>query len=124
MAVEEKKDQNLTAVLGGMECVWTTLEKHAAMGGILLALGNLVRECHVAFDSTAECLIGPWLSLVERLVRDEEVASSNLAGPRFYSLHEYHTCCFGRRNGQPLWRPEANGWRWAERRDAIGLLGV
>ena len=26
-------------------------------------------------------LVGPWLSLVERLVRDEEAASSNLAGP-------------------------------------------
>jgi hypothetical protein len=25
--------------------------------------------------------VGPWLSLVERLVRDEEAASSNLAGP-------------------------------------------
>ena len=34
-------------------------------------------------DSFSLCraLIGPWLSLVERLVRDEEVASSNLAGP-------------------------------------------
>ena len=31
--------------------------------------------------SVGHSLIGPWLSLVERLVRDEEVASSNLAGP-------------------------------------------
>ena len=42
---------------------------HPAMGGILLALRNLVRECHAALGLTAEC-IGPWLSLVERLVRD------------------------------------------------------
>jgi hypothetical protein len=31
--------------------------------------------------SVGHSLIGPWLSLVERLVRDEEAASSNLAGP-------------------------------------------
>ena len=124
MALEEEKDQNLIALLGGMELVWTTLEMHPPMGGILLALGNLVHECHVALGSTSECLIGPWLSLVERLVRDEEVASSNIAGPRFFSLHEYHTRCFGRRDGQPLWRSEANGWRWAERRNAFRLLGV
>ena len=35
----------------------------------------------IVSGSAGHSLIGPWLSLVERLVRDEEVASSNLAGP-------------------------------------------
>jgi hypothetical protein len=39
-------------------------------------------ECHrgILFPLPGN-RIGPWLSLVERLVRDEEAASSNLAGP-------------------------------------------
>jgi hypothetical protein len=39
----------------------------------LIPSGDSFRVCRA--------FIGPWLSLVERLVRDEEVASSNLAGP-------------------------------------------
>lgn len=31
-------------------------------------------------------IIGPWLSLVERLVRDEEAAGSNPAGPRYWNV--------------------------------------
>ena len=93
-------------------------------GGIVLALGGRVRECQSRPASGLDHFIGPWLSLVERLVRDEEVASSNLAGPRFFFPHEYHSCCFGRRNGQPLWRTQTNGWRRPEWRDAARLLGV
>ena len=43
------------------------------------------REYSVISDEVqtgrSRVFIGPWLSLVERLVRDEEAASSNLAGP-------------------------------------------
>lgn len=42
-------------------------------------------------------IVGPWLSLVERLVRDEEVASSNLAGPTIFhpamSRERIVRCC-------------------------------
>jgi hypothetical protein len=31
-----------------------------------------------------EITVGPWLSLVERLVRDEEAAGSNPAGPTIF----------------------------------------
>ena len=33
--------------------------------------------------------IGPWLSLVERLVRDEEAAGSNPAGPTIFFLQTF-----------------------------------
>jgi hypothetical protein len=48
-------------------------------------------EKKIVFDSDelqtgrSREFIGPWLSLVERLVRDEEAASSNLAGPTISS---------------------------------------
>lgn len=52
--------------------------------GIVLALGGRVHESFLCPASGLVQFIGPWLSLVERLVRDEEVASSNLAGPKSF----------------------------------------
>lgn len=41
----------------------------------------LLRCSQSGYITVLDQHVGPWLSLVERLVRDEEVASSNLAGP-------------------------------------------
>ena len=53
--------------------------------------GNLLRQ--------VPYFIGVWLSLVERYVRDVEVASSNLVTPIYLCmyLNSYRLCYFGAR---------------------------
>jgi ribonuclease PH len=65
-------------------------------------------------------LVGPWLSLVERLVRDEEAASSNLAGPtisfsKLYLSGEVRTQfdCGARSANERVRQPNGRA-RWGE----------
>ncbi len=66
--------------------------------------------------------IGPWLSLADHLVREENREFESHR-PEILS-YEYNITCFGCRHGQQVWGIEADGRRGARRGDASRLLGV
>ena len=68
------KAVNLPAIISSQRPLRSSEALSTKTSCSLIPLGDSFRLCRALF-------IGPWLSLVERLVRDEEAASSNLAGP-------------------------------------------
>jgi hypothetical protein len=67
--------------------------------------------------------VGLWLSLVERFVRDEEAASSNLASPTTFKLHVPWGFGGGIRS-HPSVNFDAERSRASERRLSLHIFGA